>query len=503
MKVAICEFRQESDAFNPILSDRDFFERGGIHEGQGIYDALHGKQVAVNGMITELEKDNIQPTLLFSMHADSGGSVKDRVVEEFVTKTTQMLATELPVDGILVSMHGATQSETIEDVCGYILETLRKMVGPDVAIAASFDLHGNITDKMQKNADFICGYQTYPHVDFFNTGARAARLLIDTLKGKIHAKTYRTVIPMIVPASSYTTLRGPFGELVKYAHAQVDSKKILDYTIFQMQPWMDVKQGGTCVVTIGENEQVAKEVCADLAKQLFEMRDSFKQELFTIDEVIRKAEKNNSGRPIVLVDSPDSPNAGACGDSPAVLERIKALNSDVSAAFYISDKPVVDKLWHCEIGSTHPISLGASLCQAYYKPVDMEVTILSKHNGVYIGEGPAGRGTPHDCGRVVTVCWNKVDIVICDAVVFPGDLQLYRHFGVEPTFYQLVNVKACTSFRVAYEPIAQEICETDTPGTAPINLFLPDFKRLPKTFYPFSHLDDYVIPEPYTSEDIK
>lgn len=497
MKIAICEFRQESDAFNPVLSDFDFFERGGVYEGQKFHDALYGKQVAVGGMLNELEKEGIEPIMLFSMHSDSGGPVTDAVVNHFIEKTTTLLAKELPVDGLLVSMHGATQSESIEDVCGHFLETLRKQVGEKTVIAASFDLHANITDKMQKNADFICGYQTYPHVDFFNTGARAARLLIDTLKGKIHAKTYRTVIPMIAPASAYTTLRGPLGDLVNYAHSLVDSKQLLDYTIFQMQPWLDVKQGGTCVVTIGENEAAAKRLGAELAQRLYDMRDTFKQDLYTIDEVIRKAEKNTSGRPIVLVDSPDSPNAGACGDSAAVLERIKALNSNVHAAFYITDCPVVDQLWKRDIGSIQRIRLGASKCQEYYKPVDMEVEILSKHNGVYIAEGPAGRGTPHDCGRAVTIRWKNVDIIVFESISYPGDPQIYRHFGVEPTFYQLVNVKACTSFRVAYEPMAQEICETDTPGTAPINLLSLNFKKLPKSFYPFSHLDGYVIPEPF------
>ena len=198
----------------------------------------------------------------------------------------------------------------------------------------------------------------------------------------------------------------------------------------------------------------------------------------------------------MLVDSSDSPNAGACGDSPAVLERIKALGSNVRAAFYIKDTPAVKELWNRGIGSVNRIRLGATMSHEFYRPVEIEVEVLSMHNGVFTAEGPAGRGTLHDCGRVVTVRWNNVDIVICEAISYPGELQLYRHFGVEPTFYDLVTVKACTSFRVAYEPIASEICETDTPGTAPINLGLLHFKRLPDSFYPFSDISGYEIPEP-------
>lgn len=500
MKVAICEFRQETDSFNPVLSGMKAFERGGIYDGDRFHEAVYGKQLAVAGMIKELEKDGVEPIMLYSMNADSGGPVEDAVVNFFMDKTIGLLRESLPLDGLLVSLHGATHSETVDDVCGLILETLRKETGHKTLIAASFDLHANITDKIHYNADFICGYQTYPHVDFFGTGARAARMLLDTLSGKIHARTYRTEIPMIAPASSYTTLRGAFGRLMLYAHSLVDTGRILDYTIFQMQPWLDVKVGGSSIITIGEDAAGAKAAAMDLARKLYDMRDSFRQNLLSIDEVIRKAENNKTGKPVVLVDSPDSPNAGACGDSPALLERIKALDSDVSAAFYLNDGIAVSKLWNRDIGSIQRVSLGASLCDIYYKPVELEVEILSKHNGVFVAEGPSGKGTLHDCGRVVTVRWRNVDIVILENISFPGDLQIYRHFGVEPTFFQLVNVKACTSFRVAYEPIAAAICEADTPGTAPINLKSLDFQRLPKSFYPFSSIDDYVIPEAVASE---
>lgn len=502
MRIAICEFRQESDSFNPVLTGQNSFERGGIHEGAAFLEYLEGKQLAVNGMVTELRKKTINPIMLYSMHTDSGGPVQDEIVHSFLGKTLDMIEKSLPLDGLLVSMHGATQSETIDDVCGFILANLRRKTGEKTVIAASFDLHANITDLIQKNTDFICGYQTYPHIDFFETGARAARLLLRALDESGKAATYRTVIPMIVPASSYTTMRGRFGELIHLGHSMVEVGKILDFSVFQMQPWLDVKKGGSCVVVAGENEKDAKESCRCLANILFGMRKSFTQTLFSIDKVIRKAEQNTSGKPVVLVDAADSPNAGACGDSPAVLERIKALNSEVSAAFYIADAKAISRLWDKDIGSINRIKLGATMCSDYYSPIDLNIEILSKHNGLYIGEGPAGRGNPHDCGRVITVRWKNVDIVICETISFPGDLQLYRHFGVEPTFYQLVNVKACTSFRVAYEPIASEICETETPGTAPINLRSLKFKKLPSRFFPFNNLDSYIIPDPVTKEEL-
>lgn len=491
MRIAICAFRQESNSFNPVLSGLDFYERGAIFEGQAMYDFAKEKQGTVGAMVEAVEKEGVKPEMLCFMSAlSSGGPATDAVVDRFVERTTSLLKDCLPLDGLLVSLHGATVSESREDVCGYILEKLREQVGPTVLISSSYDLHANITDRIQRNADFICGYQTYPHVDFYETGARAARLLLDSLKGRIHARTYRTTVPMIVPAGSYTTLRGFFGDLIKHAHSMVDSGRILDFTVFQAQPWLDVKEIGASIVTIGEDGTQAKACGYELAEMLFDNREAFRQNLYTIDEVIRKAEANTTGKPLVLCDAPDSTNAGACGDSPAVLERIKALDSDVKAAFYLRDNPAVEALWDKEPGSIQHISLGGTLCSTFYRPVELDVKVVSKHS-------PQPGVSVSGSGRVVVVRWRNVDIVILEYISGSGNPALYRSFGIEPSDYQLVNVKACTSFRIAYEPISCEICETNTPGAAAADLTALDFRRLPKDrMFPFADISGCRIKEP-------
>ncbi|MBQ6672128.1 MAG: M81 family metallopeptidase [Spirochaetales bacterium] len=497
MKVAICEFTQESDSFNPVVTGLDFFQRGRIAEGQAFYDEAAGTQTAVGGMLDVLGKEDLEPVLLFSMRtASSGGPVGDDVINMFMEKTLKMLSEALPVDGLLVSLHGATLSESCDDVCGYILESLRKLVGPSVPVAASFDLHANITAKMQANADFICGYQTYPHVDFFSTGSRAARLLAGTLKGRIHARTYRITLPLIAPAGSYNTLRGRFSEIIKAGHDMVQQGRILDFTVFQAQPWLDVKEIGANIIAVGGDEKEARACAAEIAKMLLDMREDFRQKLYSIDEVIRKAEANRSGKPVVLCDASDSVGAGACGDSAALFERIKALDSDVVAALYVKDRPAVAKLWDREIGSVQHVKIGSSMCTTFSDPVEADVQIISKHKGEFATDLPLLPGAMHSCGRVVTVKWRNVSIVLCENIVRTGSLELYRAFGVEPLYCQLVNVKACTSFRRIYEPVALEICETDTPGAASAVLERLPFKKLPTDrFFPFSDISGFEIPE--------
>ena len=496
MKIAVCEFREETNSFNPVTCGMSEFMRGGVYAGEEMYRALRDKPCAVGGMIRAVEESGGEIVPLYSMNGNSGGMVEHEVMLRFLRETTRRLREALPVDGLLVSLHGATQTTLTEDACGAILQELRAVVGEGTVIAVSCDLHANVTEVMQKYADYICGYHTYPHVDFFETGRRAARLMLEAIGDDDPPRTVRAVVPMIVPASSYTTLRGPFGELMRYAESLVERGELLDFSIFQMQPWLDVANAGSAVLAVSRDKLAAKRYAAELAERLFRIRDTFQTQLYTIDEVIHRAERNDTGKPIILVDAADSSNAGACGDSPAVIEHILRLASDVRAAVCLNDARAMEEIYRARPGEEINILLGGSMSHEFYQPVRVQARVRSLHDGVFIQEGPAGKGMRNNIGRTAVLCIRNTDVLVCEGISAPGDPQLYRAFGIEPKDYQMVAVKACTSFRAAYEKIAGEICETDTPGTAPIRLERVHYRRLPHYFHPFADISEYKVPVP-------
>lgn len=496
MKIAICEFREETNSFNPVPRSMADFQRCGVYGGTDMYRALRDKPCAVGGMIRVAEEGGGTVVPLYSMNGNSGGAVDHGVLLHFLEETISRLRAELPVEGLLVSLHGATQTTQVEDACGLLLQQLRAVAGEETVIAVSCDLHANVTALMQKSVNYICGYHTYPHEDFFETGCRAARLLLSALSGGPAPRSVRTTVPMIVPASSYTTLRGPFGALMRYGESLVEAGELLDFSVFQMQPWLDVADAGSAIVTVARDKLTAKRRAVDLAERLFHIRSAFRAELYSIDEVISRAERNHSGKPIILVDAADSSNAGACGDSPAVIARILARGSHVKAAISLNDAQAVDAIYRAREGEAISVMLGGARGGGFYQPVRVEARVRSFHDGHFVQEGPAGRGLHNNIGRTAVLSVGSMDILVCEGMSAPGDPQLYRQFGIEPKEYQLVAVKACTSFRAAYEPMALEICETDTPGTAPIHLDRVHYKRLPHYFYPFTDISEYSIPLP-------
>ncbi len=488
MKIALCEFHQETNSFNPVKTTFEDYRKVGIYEGDEMF-RMRGKTTAMAGKFAAIDEiGGVEIVPILSMTAQSGGTVKHEVVEYFLGKVLPGLKANLPLDGVFIGFHGATQSDTSDDVCGDILEAVRNVVGEDCVITASTDLHANVTGKWIKYADFVSGYQTYPHVDFFETGYRAAKAGLAKIMKTQDLKMAWASVPMIAPASSYTTMHGPFKEVMDYAKGLVKNGELFDVSVYQMQPWLDVSPAQSSILTICTDLEKAKTYANDLAERLFNARKGFVQKLCQVDDVIREAEQNRTGKPYVLVDSSDSPNAGATGDSAALLEAIERLDSDVKAALYLNDIPASEHAFELGVGAEGTFTVGASMDSNVSSPVKIQARVVSLHDGYYTQEGPAQRGKVNFIGRTAVIHWRNTDIVLCGNVLAPGDPQMYRHFGIEPTFCQLVSVKACTSWRAAYEPMAGKVFETDMPGNAPLNLFRAVYTHLPKHFYPFEEI---------------
>ena len=339
-KVIICGIHQESNAFNPVLAeDADF----SLFEGNNITDDPQKAGATTEGMITCLLENGFDPVGGIVRSANSGGPLNKKVVENFIDKAVSYIKAAGDICGVLMPMHGATVSEESEDVCGDIIAKVREAVGKDVVVAASFDMHANITAKIAENADVVCGYQTYPHLDFYGVGYRAAKMLVEKLSGR-DIKMVRTSVPMMAPAHGYTTTRGKLNKLIEKGHKLVEKGEILDFSIFQVQPWLDIKTIGSSIIVIAEDQAKAKQVAMEFAKEEFALREELQGEkLFGIQEVIDRALKNTDGKPVVLVNSADSVNAGANGDSAAVVEQLLSYSDRLAAATFVVDAPAVEK----------------------------------------------------------------------------------------------------------------------------------------------------------------
>ena len=296
MRILLGGLHQEINSFAPGKTTAEEYKRKQFHLGQSMIDLAANfnrcnegtdELAGAYGVLREAGAEVIPGGFV---SAQPGAIIEQSFVDDYIEQLKRVTRENLPLDGVVLVMHGAAQSEESDDPEGDIIAAVREIVGDSVPITVGLDLHANISENMARNSNTISIYQRYPHVDVWETGERAARLCLGIVKGEITPKMAYVQIPMIVPASSYTTETEPFRGLMAKGHEYVKAGKLLDFSISQMQPWLDVVDGYSSVVAIGEDAEVAAEIAKELAEGLWDMRHEFKTDLTGVDEIIRIAE---------------------------------------------------------------------------------------------------------------------------------------------------------------------------------------------------------------------
>ena len=492
-RILVCEYHQESNTFNPMTSPLSKFSPGLGCEGEKVFNARMSTRSAIHGAVDAITAGGGEavPTVFFT--ASSGGRMEDAVLQLACDRMRHYVENAGDFDGVYVDLHGATCTESFDDASGEFLRVLRELIG-DKPMTASCDLHANITTLMMEKADAISGYQSYPHVDHYETGHRAASLLMKLLAGEKFS-TATVSVPMLIPPSGYTTLVEPFKSIIARGKQMVAEGKLLDFSTFAVQPWLDISEIASTAMAVAEDPAVAKACAEELAQMLFDARDASQPELYSVDEIIDIAEANKEDKPVILCDSADSPNGGAVGDSPVVAMRLLERGSNLRGAMFIKDPKAVEQAFAVGVGGEDDFAVGAAFTPGMPGPLKAVGKVRSLHDGYLRLEGPANRGALGYIGRAAVVSFGNVDVLICETPSKSGDPQLFRHFGIEPTLYDLIEVKANTSFRVPYSKISDLIYVSDTPGAGASNMHQFQWKNLPKGTYPLDLPEDYTLPE--------
>lgn len=481
-RILVCEFHQESNTFNPLVNPIERFNAGDVFEGERIFAQRMANETAVHGAADAITQagGEIVPTVF--MHSGSGGRVAEAALAHIQERMGRYIEAAGEFDGIYCALHGATCTVSEDDACGVFLAFLRHLVGKK-PIAASFDLHAKITKKVLCNADIICGYHTYPHVDHRQTGYRAGKQLMDWLTGK---KTYRAAVhlPVLLSPAGYTTNEGPFKALMDKGLAMADENAVVDFSIFPVQPWLDIPEIASCVLAVAETPEKAMAAANALAEGLFALRDQVDPALTSVAEIITRAKENKSGKPVILADSADSPNGGAVGDSPVAAMAL--LESGLRSAVCIRDPQAVQKAFALGVEGETVFSVGAGITPNMPGPMIARGKVKALFPGG--GKHPA-------LGDTARVAFGDLSVLLCTNGTSSGFPQMYRDFGVIPEECQVVVVKANTSFRAYYTAIAGEIFVSDTPGAGAANLRQFGWSNLPKGMYPFDLPMEYTLPE--------
>lgn len=495
MNIIVGGILQESNTFSEAVAGIEDFKRYYWRVGEEMFaadgDAAAAPQNELSGFRQAAREQGatLLPTLY--VQAASSGRIRRESLDELKRLLFAQLAPHLPCDGVLFALHGAWAAEDNDDADGEIVAAIRAAVGPDVPFVITLDSHANVTRAIVDNVDGLVGYRTFPHVDYAETGYRAANLLFAIVRKEISPHVRLAKAPMIVPAESHTTDRGPMLELLREAAAGEARGDSLATSLFAVQPWLDVAEMGFGVVVLGGNAARAEAEAQRLAALAWSKRKQFDVRLHTVAEAMELALAERAAGPVVLSDSADSPGAGSPGDSNYVLRQLLSLGAADRLTCLLSmvDAPAARQAAEAGVGSVVKLRIGHTISRSVGEPLAVEGVVTRVSDGKFRFGGGTVAGMEANMGRCAVVAIGHIYVLLMENPTFTGDPAMYRSVGLEPSEADVVLVKSASQFRAEYEKLTDRIYILDTPGASTANLASLPFVNVPRPMYPFE--DDF------------
>jgi len=463
-RILINECKQEISSFNPVIAHYEDFL---INRGAGLLDYHRPVRSEVGGAMNVFAT---RPEIeLVGGYAARGitstGTISAAAFAGIADEFLEAVRAAGPLDGIYFSLHGAMAAEDVDDCEGYLLERTREITGERIPIAVSLDLHGILTDKMLRHSDVLTVFHTNPHVDFYETGQRAARLLIRLLDGGIRPVRIRIPIPALVRGQECITATGLFGNWVKEAIAFENGTGGLSGGFFIGNPFTDVPDLCSNVFLEADGDEAAAcELGCRMALEFWERRARMQQPLLSLEESVRIA-KAATGR-VVLVDAADATSSGASGDSNAILAELIRQGCERTALVPIVDAPAVKACFEAGIGAEITVHVGGAL-----DPRFTPVTVTGRVRVLSDGHMDSESHSEHwYAGRTAVLKAGPHTLVLTSRPVSLYDRTLFLVNGQDPAAFDMTVVKSPLCQPRFFNDGAEHVLNIDAPGSTSANV---------------------------------
>jgi len=482
--VLVGGFSHELNSFVPGESTLETLERaGGIVHGDDLFGPALGEHLERHAIAAVAAEEGVALLPTTFMFGRVGPVITDAAYEPIrATILEAATAHRDRLRGVMLPLHGAMATRSRDDTEGELITAMRAIVGPDVPIVASFDMHGHGTQAMADGADALIVYRTCPHTDYYETGARAMRLLVRAMRGEIRPTVSMRKIRMTASAEHHDTNHGPMVEVQARARELEQVPGVLDVSLFATQPWMDVPDiGWSVMVTTDDAPDVGQEVADTLGRFIWGRREAFRVHKTPIPEALEAA-RAATAFPIVLSDSADTTTGGGNGDGNLLLAELLRTDQDAGVMLTVTDAPAVDRCFEAGVGAEVMLDVGGTLTPEYYAPVRLTGRIITLADGRYDTELPI---SPTDVRRIAVVEHGGVRVVLTAEKAPMLDESIFHRAGLWPRHARIVQVKSAGGFLAAYEPFAARIIYLDTPGPADSDLTRLPFRRITRPLWPF------------------
>jgi microcystin degradation protein MlrC len=464
-RILIAECIYEVCSFNPVPTRYSDFT---VTRGHDLLARHRQMGVEVGGALEVFGGDSgIELIPVFSARSSTcGGTIAATDFTRLAGEFLQALREAPRADGAYFALHGAMAAENECDPEGYLLAEARAILGERLPLVASFDLHGVLTDRMLQHVDAAVVYHTYPHVDFYQTGQRAARLLLRVMAGEVRPVTARVAIPALVRGDELITRTGLFGQMIRTAAQIEQSAGGLSAGMFIGNPFTDVPDLGCSSVVVTDNDpDRAADEATSLATDFWRHRERMQASLTSLEEAVRLAVLTRGT--VVLMDAADATSSGASGDSNAILRALLAAGYQGRALVPIVDPPAVAAAAAAGVGQTVRTSVGGALDPRRFTPLPLTARVRMLSDGRFRSES---FGQEWHSGPTAVLEAENVIVVVMSRPVHLFDRSLFFAHGQDPRQFDAVVVKSPHCQPHMYADWCARLINVDAPGATSANL---------------------------------
>ena len=502
--VLLAQLSHESNTFSKVLTERTDFQNRWEHEGDAVIRALSGTNTVVGGVVDIAEEEDLTLLPSLATEAEPGGRVAADVYETYVDHIVADAREHVDeIDGVLLALHGAMVPEGRDDGEGPLIQAVREVVGPDVPIVVTLDLHGNISEAMLE-ADGLVAFETYPHVDMRKTGHRAMDVLLPAARGETTPTMAIERPPVLAPGPNANTSEPPMADLEARARELEAREGVLRVNVMPGFYRADIPIAGFSIPVVTDDDPaLAREVAREMAELVWEVRDGFIPEYPGPADAVAEAKRlvadgETVDGPVVVADVGDNPGGGSPGDETSVLAEL--LEQDVSNAgfAFIRDPEAVDTCVSAGVGETVSVEIGGKSPDSSTDPVPVDGYVKSITDGVFQNTGPMQTGATVRLGRTVLLeCGSdrSIRLVVAENRKQPWDAELWRHVGVQPERLDVIVVKSANHYRGDYDPMASHVLPVDSPGLNNIDPAKYDFERIRRPMFLLDEMTDDDYPD--------
>ena len=484
MRLLIAMMKHETNTFSPVPTP---LVRFGPLFGEDAIRAYRGTGTGLGAYLDLAEREGAEVVVPIAAGASPSGPVEDAAYAD-ITDAICDAAARGGFDGIMLDLHGAMVTQSLEDGEGEFLKRLR-MIDAKTPIAVSLDMHANVYDAMIANATVVTGYRTYPHIDTYETAKLAGEILLRAMRDEVRPVMAWRNEPMLPHVMRQGTDDHPNKELQQRC-AAMSAEGALAASLFTGFPHADITNAGLSAVVVTDGDlKLAEELRDELLGRAWVEREAFVYKIEPLAQSVARAKAMApSDGPVVLLDHYDNCASGGTMDTTVVLAEILRQGLEDVAAFAIYDPAAVQQAIAAGIGSQVTLSIGGKMAMpaipAESPPLVVTGTIKTISNGRYRNRGPMARGVTMDMGPAVVLDTGTVEIVLISRHVEPSDLNCLSTLGIDPMQKHYVMLKSRIHWRAGLGTMVRAVVDCAGVGVCTSDYGQLKFEKVRRPIYP-------------------